>query len=328
MKASITGTAALSVALAAAGSTRSPAGGVDGEPGVLPPELVDLLVRLRVLEGVPFEYVVPDERLLPPESIRFFHLDRNWTDALVQGLLSVGAVTTRDRIDVAARWAEVRDAVDAAEHDVRAALSGAPPVTGDAEAVTGFLVRSRAVSGWPGVAVRAYRRIGPETAGDPLSGLEEMRMLRLERLAPAVLLALVDGVPDQVHLEEPLAGIQFGVDEEPASAGGAITAALKDPATGRRVQRGGEDVAVPVPFRRGAPGVVAVAKLVAALRKADTDGVLGPTLGPAEYALQMLQLPYRQVFGETDAAAPVGRFHNVRADLTIEALTAAWRAVP
>src|SRR5688572_8998101 len=129
MKASITGAAALKAALTAAVSTATP--GAGGDPGaaggdppdVLPPELVDLLVRLRVLDGVPFEYVVPDELLLPAESIRFFHLDRNWTDALVQGLLSVGAVTTRDRMDVAARWAAVRGAVDAAEHDVRAKLS-------------------------------------------------------------------------------------------------------------------------------------------------------------------------------------------------------------
>lgn len=332
MKASFTGAAALKVALTAAASTTTPAGGggAGGDQAeIMPAELVSLLVRLRVLDGVPFSYVVPDELLLPEESIRFFYLDRNWTDALVQGLLSVGAVTTRDRVDVAARWPEVRDALDAAEHDVRAALSGAPPVTGDAEAVTGFLVRSRAISGWPGVAVRAYRRVGPETAGDPLTGLEEMRLLRLERLAPAVLLALVDGVPDQVHLEEPRAGIQFGVDEDPPEAGGAITAALKDPATGKRVQRGGEDVTVGVPFRRDSPGVVAVADLVKALRTADTGGVLGPTLGPAEYALQMLQLPYRQVFGETDDPEPVDDFHVVPTALTIDALAeTVWRAAP
>ncbi len=320
MKASTTGAEALRSAVTAATSRPSSGGGAPA----LPPELVDVLVRLRVLEGVPFDYLVPDSELLPEESIRFFFLDRGWTDALTQGVLAVGAVTTRDRMDVAARWPEVRDAVDAAEHDVRAHLSGAAPVTGDAEAVTGFLVRSRAISGWPGVAVRAYRRTGPEQAADPLSGLEEMRLLRLERLAPAVLLALVDGVPDQVHLEEPRAGIQLGVDEEPDGAGGGITVALKDPATGARVRRGGADVAVAVPFRRGSPGVVAVSALVEALRAADTGGVLGPSLGPAEYSLQMLQLPYRQVFGETDSAAPLGDLYSVSAALTIAALTRAW----
>jgi hypothetical protein len=195
-------------------------------------------------------------------------------------------------------------------------------VRGAAETITGFLVRSRAISGWPGVQVRAYRRTGPEQAGDPLSGLEEMRLLRLERLAPAVLLALIDGVPEQVHLEEPRAGIQFGVDEDSA---GAFTAALKDPATGKRVQRGGHDVTAPVPFRRGAPGVVAIQALAKALLDADTGDVLGDSLSPAEYALQMLQLPYRQVFGETDVAAPIDDVLTVPTKYTIGELTRVWR---
>ena len=42
-------------------------------------------------------YLVPDAELLPLESIRFFYLDRAWTDALVQGALSVGTVNTADR---------------------------------------------------------------------------------------------------------------------------------------------------------------------------------------------------------------------------------------
>ena len=302
-------------AAAAAGNPQE--GGGDPQPD----DLTQLLVRLRVLEGVPFEYLVPDEELLPKESVRFFYLDRNWTDALVQGVLSVGATTTRDRIDVAARWPGVRDEIDQAEHDARAHLTGAGPVLGEAETVTGFLVRSRAISGWPGVQVRAYRRTAPEQANDPLSGLEEMRLLRLERLAPAVLLALVDGIPDQVHLEEPRAGIQFGVDEE---ANGDLTVALKDPATGERVRRAGKDVTVPVTFRKGSPGVVSVSALAQALLDADSGNVLGGALGPAEYSLQMLQLPYRQVFGETDVPAPIDDVLTVPATLAISALTAVW----
>jgi hypothetical protein len=324
MKPSVTGGAALEASLDAAAAPSPEAS------GVLPPELVEVLVRLRVLDGVPFEYLVPDSELLPEESIRFFHLDRNWTDALVQGVLSVGATTTRDRIDVATRWATVRDALDEAEHDARASIAALPPVAGDAEAVTGFVVRSRAISGWPGVAVRAYRRNAEETGGDPLSGLEELRLLRLERLAPAVLLALIDGVPDQVHLEEPRAGIQFGVDEEPSSSGARIQVALRHPGTGKRVQRSGKDVPVGVPFRSGSPGVVAVSDLVAALLEADgkapaSGRVLGGSVGPAELALQMLQLPYRQVFGEDDAPAEFGDVFSAHGELTLTKLAAAWR---
>ena len=317
MKQTVDGKLVFEATIGAAVAAGDPQEGGD----LLPYELTQLLVRLRVLEGVPFEYFVPDEELLPKESIRFFYLDRNWTDALVQGVVSVGATTTRDKIDVAARWPGVRDEVDQAEHDARAHLTGAGPVVGEAETVTGFLVRSRAISGWPGVQVRAYRRTAQEEANDPLSGLEEMRLLRLERLAPAVLLALVDGIPDQVHLEEPRAGIQFGVDEQP---NGDLTVALKDPATGERVRRAGKDVTVPVTFRRGSPGVISVSALAQALLDADSGNVLGGSLSPAEYTLQMLQLPYRQVFGETDVPAPLDDVLMVPPPLAITTLTAVW----
>jgi hypothetical protein len=317
MRSSVEGETALEAAVGAAVA----AGDADEGGDLLPYELTQLLVRLRVLEGVPFEYIVPDEELLPEESIRFFYLDRNWTDALIQGVLAVGATTTRDRIDVAARWPGVRDEIDQAEHDARAALAGIPSVRGNAETVTGFLVRSRAISGWPGVQVRAYRRRSPETGADPLSGLEEMRLLRLERLAPAVLFALIDGVPAQVHVEEPRAGIQFGVDQE---SGDTFTVALKNPQTGKRVRSGGRDVTTAVRFRRGSPGVVAVSALAQALLDVDTGNLLGSSLGSAEYALQMLQLPYRQVFGETDDAPEFETMLVVPEEYSIGAMKTVW----
>ena len=57
--------------------------------------VVSWLSRLRLLEGVPFPYIVPSEGMLPNESIRFFHVDRNWLDALVDGALSVGIIDSR-----------------------------------------------------------------------------------------------------------------------------------------------------------------------------------------------------------------------------------------
>src|SRR2546430_17594012 len=52
---------------------------------------------LRLLVGVPFQYLVPDAAMLPEESIRFFHIDRSWTDRLVDGVLTVGEVGTREQ---------------------------------------------------------------------------------------------------------------------------------------------------------------------------------------------------------------------------------------
>src|SRR5262245_19805440 len=63
---------------------------------VLLPELLSRwLGRLRLLKGVPFNYLIPDEGMLPPESIRFFYLDMNWVDALLDGAFSIGRNLTK-----------------------------------------------------------------------------------------------------------------------------------------------------------------------------------------------------------------------------------------
>ena len=45
----------------------------------MPPYMELFLSHLRLVVGVPFDYLVPDDRLLPDESIRFFYIDRSWT---------------------------------------------------------------------------------------------------------------------------------------------------------------------------------------------------------------------------------------------------------
>src|SRR6185436_6176755 len=94
---------------------------------------------------------------------------------------------------------------------------GEERLSGPGGAVSGFLLRSRLVSGWPGLHVRAYRV--DRQADDAIlseSDPDRLKVLRMERLAPAVLLVLFDGVPAVVHVEEPRQGIQFGVRLDPA----------------------------------------------------------------------------------------------------------------
>ena len=98
-------------------------------PRVVPSELSRFLARLRLLEGVPFAYLAPDADLLPKESIRFFYLDRAWTDALVQGALSVGTVNSGDRAELQALYPVIRDEVDEEERRVR--LPAANPCSRD-----------------------------------------------------------------------------------------------------------------------------------------------------------------------------------------------------
>ena len=72
---------------------------------------------LSILKGVPFNYLVPDERMLPKESLRCFWIDPFWVRCLLDGALSISRVLTSDHPS------------DEPEHDA--------PVSAD---VTGFRV--------------------------------------------------------------------------------------------------------------------------------------------------------------------------------------------
>jgi hypothetical protein len=289
--------------------------------GVVPATVVRALARLRLLEGVPFGYLVADAELLPPETIRFFYLDRNSTDALVQGALSVGTVNSADRAQLAELHAVVRDEVDVAERLVRMKDADAPKVDaqgrpiGAGGPISGFVLRSRLVSGWPAMHVRAYSTDtlpDDKTIPDMDTNPDRVRLLRMERLAPAVLFVLFDGVPQVVHLEEPRSGIQFGVRLDAVADRTKQTAVLTvrdvlHPNDGPLKLPGGKVRTVKVPFRAGSPGVINMKKLNQALL-AIPEAHMGPSVDSAEFAMQMLRFPIRQVFGDTTVAPGADAF--------------------
>ena len=173
-------------------------------------------------------------------------------------------------------------------------------------------MRSQAVSGWPAMHVRAYRTEVPDDGADDEAS--RLHLMRLERLAPAVLLALFDGVPAVVHIEEPRSGLQFGFEvTEPAPEGSAVAYDLPLRAPGTGTETGGT---VPVPFRRNAPGVIDLAVLQQRVLAA-----VGGTGSGSEFALEALRFPYRQVFGPpegiglnfTDVFAPTLAISQIRA---------------
>jgi len=283
----------------------------DGEH-VVPGELRRFLARLRLLHGVPFSYLVPDAKLLPIESIRFFYIDRAWTDALVQGALSVGTISSADRTQLEAVYPHIRAEVDEAERSIRQP-KGEELLKAGSGTITGFILRSRAVSGWPNLHVRAYSR--DVVADDALTTAAEsdpsrMKVLRMERLAPAVLLVLFDGVPAVVHIEEPRQGIQFGVRIDPDGPPNERRVKVRDCNTGNPVppeKAFTPTNSVPVPFRPNAPGVLNMAALRTRLATKAPNS--GGTLEPNEYALQMLRFPFRQVFGDPDNQTESERFY-------------------
>lgn len=293
----------------------------------LPPYLESFLAHLRLLVGVPFTYLVPDERLLPDESIRFFYLDRSWTDRLVDGVLAVGKIGTRELAHTQAHAADVQRSVDVAENLVRDlqrkkitnymdARSAEAETAQPAGVITGFLLRSGMVSGWPHMEVRAF------AAGSRLT------TMRLERLSAGVLIALFSGVPDRVELEEPHHGVQFGIER--SEAGTFVS--LRDD-TGNQIKHDDGGVKTPlqvrVPMRKSGRGVVHVTALRRALQTAKTASTEAAQAvdqtGSAAFALTVLNPPYRQPFGADYPTGSSGTRISIRVtDAAFESQLRLW----
>ena len=257
----------------------------------LPPsqELVDWLTQLTLLYGVPFEYLVADERLLPRESLRFFFLDQNWLDRLVDGALSVATLSTAETLFNEAFFEAVYAVIHQNQQSLRSRLRNKPlsqTVSVDGT-YSGLLFRSVVVSGWPGLEVQATR------AGTPVA------ILRMDRLASDILLVLFDAVPDTVNVIEPSEGLHFGVIED-ALKPGTLRVNVRGlgfsglPAGQQVLDKQGNPVTAVTTMRQGVAqptGVLDIATLVQNIQTALPQGALGPTaaLTSGGFALQMVR---------------------------------------
>jgi len=97
----------------------------------IPQHVQDKFNAWKKLQGIPSRYLIPDPNLLPNESIRFFRVDENWVNAFICGAFSIG-------------------------HTVKADLSKELTGLFLTGPVTGFLINSLAVSGWPDFEVDIY----------------------------------------------------------------------------------------------------------------------------------------------------------------------------
>lgn len=284
-----------------ASTRRSKASGGEAQHRPLPAYVTYALARYRLLHEIPFSYLVPDLRLLPLESIRFFTLDAEWLDALVEGALAAAGNGSRERQRAQANALAAHEAAISAMGLVRKIDSGRvvldTAILTDTDAgvsgtVSGFLLHSALVSGWPGLNLYAWRSAD---LADVPRGVDAgelalkrpdlvVRLLRMDRLAPSVLLALFEGVPHMIWLEEPHQSVQFGVESD--SEGWNIQLRNQE----------GDDTGktIAVPMRNGAvDGIVDVSRLAAAI---DTALPLARPRRSAALALQLLQAPSRQRF--------------------------------
>jgi hypothetical protein len=256
--------------------------------------VVSTLADLRLLINVPFAHLVPDARMLPAESIRFFYVDPNYLDALCDGASSIGVQSSRDAQQAAVVRGAVRRASTARAFGARASAIKRPQLLANAQPgdpIAGFLLRSSVVSGWPGLEVKAYA----DTAGTQL-----IQPVRLDRtLAPDVMLGLYPRVPARIEFDEPKEALAFGV-EDPRVSGGSPVIYLRgiDGANTGAVLPG-KIQELTAQYQRGTSRVLNVGAWQAHLAAQFTGS--STTWGPAAYAIQMVRAPEQMLFENANA---------------------------
>lgn len=273
----------------------------------LPDALAAWLARLGLLYGVPFNYLVPDERMLPMESIRFFYLDANWILALNDGAFSIGRNLTADdknpglNLDKAVH-AGAMEKLNSFKSHIRSKMLGTkspvPPVV-----ISGFLLRSKVVLEYPSLGVNVYPQDGQP--GDPNERM--LDILRLERLSPTsdTMICLISGDAFRVDVHEAPQGLHYGIDcyndnctvnQKPVMAVKNLhtftTTTTTDPTSGTKVQSvtmGAEvDVDISTAFRKGNTRVLDMITLATII--GTTNNPTNPvTVDSAEMGFEMTQ---------------------------------------
>lgn len=267
--------------------------------------LCEWLAELALLENVPFNNLVPGAGMLPQGSIRFFYLDRNSIHALIAGAMSVSAQSSRDTLYFAIMRDVIRDAVFAILHQVRQKVMGqplTPPDPGD-KPISGFLLRSQAVSGWPGLEVKGFASVG--TVDGMPQGQDPIPLLRMSHLAADILLVLFPEIPAWVQIDEPREGLAFGV-EDGVGANQApvwVRHLIGDDVGAQFGTDPAADAVDATPAIDAATGAIDLLQMRAIL--AANSGLAGELplkvyakgeLSPADFGLQMVKLPERMIF--------------------------------
>jgi hypothetical protein len=222
------------------------------DPGELFTAISAWFSDLSLLRGVPFNYLVPDERMLPGEAIRFLRVDHLWMECLLDGAFSIGRVSTAEYMQ-----------------DQNQMNTQSSPATMPFDTVTGFLLRSDVVAGWPGLLVNAS-----DTSG------QDLVLLRMERISPDVLLCLFDGEIDSVAVHQKPEMLHSGLDKDE-----------QIPPTYHKVLRdnqGNEQEALTlpsIPWLQEAQRIIDIAGLALAIQQKTGS----PMFTSAQFAFQMAE---------------------------------------
>lgn len=244
------------------------------------------LSKLSLLSGIPFSCLAADERLLPEESIRFFYLNPQWTDSLVDGALSIGR-NNRAEIMADSFYRAKRNEEVISRHRLHRYnlmhenhKRELPIAENEEDMPSGILLRSTLVSNWRGLEIKGWHN------------KQEITILRMERLADDILICIFDQEADYVELLEPTEELHFGTRTNER------VIEVRNTEEGKEGEPIGKKIAVPADEN----GRIHVKELADSLKKSlDPDGKKKLEITSAELAFEMLSVAGQGIFQNQQA---------------------------
>lgn len=245
----------------------------------LPAVVLNWFQKMILLDGVSFNYLVPDSNLSPAESIQFFSVDQMWIQYLLLGAFAVGDIASADE-----------DIEDQLFKSIPQPIS-----------LTGFILNSTVVAGWPQLLVNGFDDSPPQGTNPPFeSGLTPLSQHRYT-LGKNTLLCIFEGSIQSVEIYLHPETIHYGVTYTAPDPSHGIPAAcyikyLRDeqgnpvePSTTACSTQTTTDFEVNqwvrVPFRLADCGIIDIDSLSNLLIQA----IPNIQMSPAEFAYQMVE---------------------------------------
>lgn len=257
---------------------------------------VDILSKYSLLYEVPFIYLVPEDGLLPEESIRFFELDPYWIQSLLDGACSIGRNTEYDYshdevlIQTAYRCAMGNNA------QVRPQLvperNGAEKRPDTGNIYSGFLLRSNIVSDYNGLDI-----VGE---GEPDGDLEaagedkKLMLVRLEQLSSTVMLGIFSGRLHTVRIAQPRESLHLGISKIGADPASDCQVTLRSFADGKLLNQ-------KINFRLGENHRLPIRQIAA-----EIHAKMSEEISSAGIALQLIQNAYTAVYTKAQKGGSSG----------------------
>lgn len=201
------------------------------------------------LTEIPMSYLLPDKKMLPEESLRFFEIDENWVKAFLNGVFEVGfAGLSTDRVSLGL-WEEFWEEISKKRKGVK-----------------GFVIRSQILIDFPALEINGSFDNQKSLIDPPL------RILRNNEF----IMVLLEQEVDNIVFSLPNHSMHAGIEKDNETSEWVLNTKDSDP---------NESEPVKVPFLPDSSSVIDIPELLNRL----PDGSKSNSEGSAKLAYHLLR---------------------------------------